>query len=217
MDRQNFTMHKIVLIDDHRLFRIAIVNIIQKEDDLEIAEEFSNYQEAYAAASISLPGIYIIDLQLGDHSGFEFIQKMRMKYPKVKLIILSMYKEEFYLIQAINYEIDGYVHKDAEPHELVLGIRKVLNNEKFYSREISEILINKVYSQVTRLGETPSLSTREKEIIKYISDGLSSREISKILFLSVRTIETHRSRILTKLGLKNTAELVRLAVKEKIV
>jgi two-component system nitrate/nitrite response regulator NarL len=210
-------MHKIVLIDDHRLFRIAIVNIIQKEEDLEITEEFSNYQDAYASANIELPSIYIIDLKLGDYSGFDFVQKMKSKYPDVKLVILSMYKQEFYLIQAINYQIDGYIHKDAEPNELVSGIRKVLNGEKFYSKEISEILINKVYSQVTRVGESPSLSAREKEIIKYIADGLNSKEIAKSLFLSVRTIETHRSRILHKLGLKNTAELVRLAIIENIV
>ena len=217
MKNRNFIIHKIVLIDDHRLFRIAIFNILQKEIDLEIVEEFSNYQDAYASANKKLPNLYIIDLKLEEHSGFEFIQKMRLKYPDVKLLILSMYKEEFYLIQAINYQIDGYIHKDAEPAELVAGIRKVLNGEKFYSREISDILINKVFAQVNQIGEIPSLSTREKEIIKYISDGLTSKEISKILFLSVRTIEKHRSRILNKLGLNNTAELVRLAIKENII
>lgn len=210
-------MRKIVLIDDHRLFRIAILNILQKEGDLEIMEEFSNYHDALAGAAKNLPEVYLIDLKLGDDSGFEFIQKMRIKFPDVKLMILTMYKEEFYLIQAINFDIDGYIHKDADPIELVSGIRKVLNNEKFYSREISNILINKVYSQVNKIGETPTLSSREKEIIKYIADGLSSKEISKILFLSVRTIETHRSRILKKLGLKNTAELVKLAINENII
>jgi len=210
-------MHKIVLVEDHKLFRLAISGIVKQEEDLTIINEYSDPDDALLKLDHDQADLYMVDISLGEKDGLSLARRVKAKKPKAKLIILSMHKEEFYLIKSIENDVDGYIHKDVDPDELLLGIRKVLKGDKHYSSEVSNILINNVYSKVNEFGKIPTLSNREKEIIKYITEGLSSKEISDKLSLSPRTIETHRGRILNKLGLKNTVELVRLAIEQKLV
>lgn len=210
-------MHKIVLIEDHRLFRLAVSSILSQEENLNLIKEYDDPEDALGNIEYDNPDLYLIDITLGEKSGLEFVKSINRTHPDIKLIMLSMHKEEYYLIKSIEHDVDGYIHKDVEPDDLLMGIKKVLNGHKYYSSEVSNIIINNVYSKVSEYGEVPTLTNREKEIIKFIAEGLSSKEISEILSLSPRTIETHRGRILNKLNLRNTAELVRLAVEQKIV
>jgi DNA-binding NarL/FixJ family response regulator len=117
-------------------------------------------------------------------------------------------------MNAVESDIDGYIHKDTEPEELILGITKVLNGEKFYSLEISNILISNL--QKRNFKGLPFLTTKEKEIIKYLMEGNSSKEIAAMLAVSPRTIDTHRANILSKFNLKNTNELITKIAEQKI-
>src|SRR5690606_12117039 len=132
----------------------------------------------------------------------------------LKVIILSSHKEEFYVLNALEAGVDGYIHKDAEPEELITGILKVLNDEKFYSVEISSLLINSIYKKPGR--GIPFLTKKEKQVIKHLMDGYSSKEIAAMLDVSPRTIETHRANVLNKFGLKNTTELIKKVIEQKI-
>ncbi|MBL6447054.1 response regulator transcription factor [Fulvivirga sp. 29W222] len=210
-------MIKIVIIDDHKLFRIAISSIIKQEEDMSLIAEYSDPDDALKNCETDNPDLYLIDISLGEKSGLQLVNSFRRKRKDIKLIMLSMHKEEFYLIKSIEYDVDGYIHKDVDPDDLVYGIRKVMKGNKHYSSEVSSILINNVFSKVNDFGSIPSLSNREKEIIKYISEGKSSKEIANNLALSKRTVETHRSRILNRFGIKNTAELVKIAIENKII
>lgn len=210
-------MIKIILIDDHKLVRSGISNLIANDqNDIQIIKEYGDAQSPIDNINQDDCDIYLIDISLGKESGLKLSEKIRAKKKDQKIILLSMYKKDYYLMQCLELELNGYIHKDSDPSELILAIKKVVNGSKYYSSEMTHILINNVYSKNHTSGEVSKITKREKEIIKYIVDGCSSKEIANILSISLRTVETHRNKILQKLGLKNTAELVKLAIEEEL-
>ena len=158
--------------------------------------------------------IIFVDISLGEESGLDVAKYIKNVNPKLKVIILSSHKEEFYVINALEADVDGYVHKDVDPAELINGIYKVLKGDKFFSVEISSLLINNVYNRPK--SGLPYLTNKEKEVVKYLMDGLSSKEIANKMDVSARTIETHRANALNKFNLKNTTELVKKIIEQKI-
>ena len=158
--------------------------------------------------------VVLIDISLNNESGLDVAKYIKNVNPDLKVIVLSSHKEEFYVVNALEAGVDGYIHKDADPDELVSGINKVLRGEKFFSIEISSVLINSIYSKPKK--GLPYLTDKEKQVIQYLIDGYSSKEIASILDLSPRTIETHRANILSKFGLRNTIELIKRIVEQKI-
>ncbi|MBA4135621.1 MAG: DNA-binding response regulator [Flavobacterium sp.] len=207
-------MKKIVVIDDHALFRAGLVGILKKEEGFSIVGEY----RSFTPIKHLIPGmdvhLILVDISLGKESGLDVAKYIKNVNPAIKVVILSSHSEEFYVINALEAGVDGYINKDAEPEELITGIHKVFNGDKFYSVEISSLLINNIYS---RHGKgLPFLTGKEKQVIQYLLEGHSSKEIASILDVSPRTVETHRANVLSKFGLKNTTELIKKVVEQKI-
>jgi DNA-binding NarL/FixJ family response regulator len=207
-------MINIAIIDDHALFRIGLVGILRKDDKINVSGEYSNFNTVKHLIPSWNVDIALVDISLGKDSGLEVARFIKLSSPKTKVVILSGHREEFYLVNAIEVGVDGYIHKDIEEHELLIGLHKVIKGDKFYSMEISNLLINNIYNKPQR--GLPFLTKKEKEVIKFLMDGFSSKEIAAELDVSPRTIETHRANVLNKFGLKNTTELIKKIVEQKI-
>ena len=207
-------MKKIVVIDDHALFRAGLVAILKKESTFDIVGEYSGFTPVKPLIPTLDAQVILVDISLGKESGLDIAKYIKNVNPALKVIILSSHKEEFYIINALEAGVDGYIHKDAEPEELTVGINKVLNGERFYSIEISSLLINNIYRKPNK--GLPFLTNKEKQVIKFLMEGFSSKEIASELDVSPRTIETHRANALSKFGLKNTTELIKKIVEQKI-
>src|SRR5690606_4969695 len=150
----------------------------------------------------------------GKESGLEVARFIKSTNSGTRVVILSGHKEEFYLINAMDAGVDGYIHKDIDEHELLTGIGKLSNGEKFFSMEISSLIINNIYNKPQK--GIPFLTNKEKQVVKYLMDGYSSKEIAAKMDVSPRTIETHRANVLSKFELRNTTELIKKIVEQKI-
>ena len=207
-------MARIIIIDDHALFRAGLVAILKKEPKFEIIGEYQSFTPVRPLIPKINADLILIDISLGKESGLEVAKYIKNVNPDFKVAILSSHKEEFYVVNALEAGVDGYIHKDSEPEELIGGINKILKGDKFYSLEISSLLINNIYNKPHR--GLPFLTNKEKQVIRYLMDGHSSKEIASILDVSPRTIETHRANVLNKFGLRNTTELIKKIVEQKI-
>lgn len=207
-------MAKIIVIDDHTLFRVGLVAILKKETKFEVVGEYKSFAPVRPLIPNLNAHVVLVDISLGKESGLDVAKYIKNVNPSLKVIILSSHREEFYVVNALEAGVDGYIHKDSEPEELITGIHKVLQGEKFYSIEISSLLINSIYNKPHR--GLPFLTNKEKQIIQYLMEGHSSKEIAGILDVSPRTVETHRANVLSKFGLKNTTELIKKVVEQKI-
>jgi len=210
-------MIKVILVDDHKLVRSGIANVLGSDKcEIQVVKEYGDAKTTVDNIEVDNCDIYLIDISLGNESGLKLSKKIRSINKNQKIILLSMFKKDYYLMQCVELELSGYIHKDSEPSELIMAIKKVANGGKYYSSEMTNILINNVYTKSHKTGEISKITSREREIVKYIVDGFSSKDISETLSISLRTVETHRNKILQKLGLKNTAELVKLAIEEEL-
>lgn len=207
-------MINIAIIDDHALFRIGLVAILKNDPRINAVEEYANFQMVKHVIPHWNIDIVLVDISLGKDSGLEVARYIKSTNPRTKVVILSGHKEEFYLINAMESGVDGYIHKDIDDNELLTGISKINRGEKFYSMEISNLLINNIYNKPQR--GLPFLTNKEKQVVKYLMDGYSSKEIAAKLDISPRTIETHRANVLSKFDLKNTTELIKKIVEQKI-
>ena len=207
-------MTRLVLIDDHALFRAGLVAILKKDPSFEIVGEYGNFDSVKPLIPKLKVDIILVDISLGKENGFEVATYIKNVNPLIKAVVLSSHKEEFYVINAMQAEVDGYIHKNVAPEELIAGLHKIINGERFFSGEILNVLINNVYNKPQR--SLPFLTGKEKQIVKYLMDGYSSKEIAGVLDVSPRTIETHRANVLNKFNLRNTTELVRNILEQKI-
>lgn len=206
-------MTRIVLLDDHSLFRVGLSAILKNEPGFEVVGEYSKFSQLKPLIPTLAADIVFVDISLSEESGLDVAKYIKNVNPKLKVVILSSHKEEFYVVNALEAEVDGYIHKDVEPQELIKGVYKVLKGDTFFSLEISGLLINNLYNRPKGL---PFLTQKEKEVIRYLMEGFSSKEIADKMDISPRTIETHRANVLNKFHLKNTTELIKKILEQKI-
>ena len=208
-------MAKIIVVDNHSVFRMGLLSVLQGDPRFQVEGEYRSFTAVKPILDLHHHYILLVDVSVNKEAGFDVPQYLKVTFPGLKVIIFSFYKDDFYVFSAVEAGIDGYIHKDAEPEEIKLGIAKVIEGEKFYSREISNILVQNLQKKNYR--GLPFLTTREKVIIKYIMEGHSSKQIASFLEVSPRTIDTHRANILGKFNLKNTTELVSKIAENKIL
>jgi DNA-binding NarL/FixJ family response regulator len=207
-------MVKIAVLDDHALFRIGLMTLLKEEPRFEITGEYKSFNAIKPYVSTLDAHLVLVDISLNKQAGFDVASYIKVQNPNIRIIILTLLKEECHIMNAMEADIDGYIHKDSEPEEILSGINKVLEGEKFYSLEISNLLITNLHKRNFR--GLPFLTTKEKQIIRYLMEGNSSKEIAAMLDVSPRTIDTHRANILGKFNLKNTTELVTKIAEQKI-
>ncbi|MGR3319274.1 MAG: response regulator [Candidatus Anammoxibacter sp.] len=207
-------MKKIIVIDDHTIFRQGIIGLLKSVDGVEVIAEAGTGTAAVMLAENHQPDLIIMDIELPELDGIEAAKKIKAAGIKTSIIILTMHKEAELIAMASEEFIDGYLLKDDAFDELVYAIRAVLRGERFISSSLGEI---KDKPLIVPAFTDTILTKREREIVSLVAEGLSNKEVAKRLFISVKTVEAHRSHIMKKLGLKSLAELVRYAVKAGIV
>jgi DNA-binding NarL/FixJ family response regulator len=206
----------IAVLDDHGLFRFGIAAILKSEplftlvgDYAQPADLLRDLQEG------NKPHIVITDLSLGKESGLDLIKKIKSLYPKIRILVMTMHKDEFHISNAVESGCDGYLYKDDKPEEVIAAVNALMNDEKYYSKDVSTILMNRIYNN-PRHSTQPFLTQKEKEVVHHLMKGLSSKEIATEMKVSARTVEAHRYNILNKFGLRSATELVKLVAEQKI-
>ena len=213
---------RLVIADDHRVVRDGLRSILTKEGDIEIVGEAQHGKEALALIHEHSPDILLTDISMPIMNGIELAQEVQNLYPETKVIILSMHEDEEYLSKVVEAKAAGYLGKEVEKEEILMAIHKVSKGVNYYSDNISKMMIEGFVKKTANPSHSKDsdkvhLTNREKEILKLVVDGSSSKNIAVSLFISIRTVETHRNNILQKLNVKNSAELVKYALKHQLV
>jgi DNA-binding NarL/FixJ family response regulator len=205
---------KIFIVDDHPLVRQGVRDFIEHEEDLTVCGEAANRQQALAGIEQTLPELLLVDLSLGKDSGLDLIKDVAARFPRVKMLVLSMQDELLYAERVLRAGASGYLGKDAGPALLVAAVRTVLDGGLFASEAVKQKMIRERIDKRGRPACNPveTLSDRELTVFEWIGAGRSTAEIAALMGLSVKTVETYRARIKAKLNLTSAAELVQQAV-----
>ena len=213
---------RVLLIDDHHLVRKGIRLLLEDTEDIEIVGEASNGREGLEKMQELQPDIAFVDISMPEMNGIEMVIKAKKYAPLVKSLILSMHNSEEYILQSLDAGAYGYVLKDSTQDDMLRAIREVYKGERFFNSAVVNLIID-AYLNLNRQVQQRSnkkktnLSDREKEIIGLLIDGLNSKEVAEKLDLSVRTVDNHRANIMKRLQVRNTAELVKIAVEEGLI
>jgi two-component system invasion response regulator UvrY len=209
-------MIKILIADDHGIIRKGIKQILSRTSDIEVTAEASTGQEALEKIWTSHIDLVILDISLPGRNGLEILKQIKSQKPKLPVLILSMYPEEQYAVRVLRAGASGYLTKESDKNELVEAIRRIAEGKKYITPSLAEKLASELEpSNDKALHER--LSDREYHILCLIAKGKSSNEIAEELALSVKTVSTHRARVLEKMGMKSNAELTYYAVQSKLV
>jgi DNA-binding NarL/FixJ family response regulator len=209
-----------MIADDHQLFREGLVNLLSDTNDIEIVGQACDGKEAIEMAEKLTPEIVIMDIGMPIYNGIEAASILKKKFPEMKIIALSMHSEKHYVKEMLEAGASGYLFKNCTYQQLIEGIHTVFAGKKYLSDTITEVLIhdylNKTEDTKPSLPNLP-LSPRETEILKLFASGKSTKEIANQLFVSIKTVGTHKQHILEKLELKSTTDLVKYAIKYKLI
>lgn len=206
--------HKILIADDHAMVRDGVKNLIQQNKDLTVIGEAKSGNETLELFDKLQPDLVILDISMPDMNGMEVSKAILEKNPNANIVILSMYEDEDYISRCLEYGVKGYVVKNESGSELDYAIKSVLSGKNYFSRQAQDVIFKKYTQNVARKKpkeEAIKLTKREIEIIKLIADGLTSQQMADKLFISPRTVETHRANLMKKVGVKNAIELVKKA------
>jgi len=203
---------RVLIVDDHTLVRAGIRRLLEALPDVEVVAEASDADQALASAEQHRPDLVLLDLSLPGRSGFEVISELRQKFPQMLVVIMSMHDDTSHVREALDRGAIGFLVKEAAPVELELALRAAASGQTFLSPKVSVRLLAPVLRQQGASG-VEGLTPRQREILRALGRGKSSKEIASDLGISVKTIETHRARMMETLGCRRASELLRIAVK----
>lgn len=213
---------KILIADDHQVVRRGIFTLLEDENDIEIVGEASDGLEAIDKTKSLRPDIVLLDISMPKLTGIEVAEIISQNHQPVRSLIFSMHNNEEYIMKSVESGAYGYILKDTTKDEMLTALRTVADGKKYFANPVSNILVDNLMSRPkrTKLGKGKdeyNISNKEKVVLKHIVNGLNSREIAEKLGLSVRTVDNHRAHIMKKTGVKNSIELVKLAMRESLV
>ncbi len=207
---------KILVVDDHPLIREGLSKLINREQDMMVIGEAGTAQEALQKIQEQKPDFIIVDISLTGISGLDLTKNILLLHPDMPILVISLYEESLYLDRVLKAGAKGYLMKQEATEKFVPAIRKILKGEVYVSDKAKEGLVNQLAnSSATSSLTSPSetLSDRELEVLQLIAQAHATRQIAEMLHVSVKTVESHYANIKTKLGLKNSHELIQFAVK----
>ena len=211
---------KLVLIDDHALFREGLKSIFASENDITVVGEADDGDTGLKIINATQPDIVLLDIGIPGISGLEVCRQIRTRFPEVKTIILSMYKTDKYLAKAITAGALGYISKQGVVDELTMGIRAVFAGKKYIGSDMAGMVMERYNSgadEGAALRPESILSDRETEIVRLVTQGWDNERIGAALHISPTTVKTHRARVMKKLDLHNASDLVMFALKNGII
>ena len=209
---------RIMIVDDHQVVIDGIKLMLKDEENMECVAEASNGHEAIAKIAELSVDLVLLDINLPDISGIEVCKKLTKNFPKIKILALTMYDKGSFIQQMFKSGASGYILKNAGKEELLTAIRTILDGDTYVSQQVSQALMNSLLKKdKSRSDFIPELTRREKEILQLISQEYTTQEISKNLFISLNTVETHRKNLLSKFGVRNSVGLVRVAIEKGLL
>jgi DNA-binding NarL/FixJ family response regulator len=213
---------RIAIADDHALLRKGIISLLDGVPDLTIIGEMSSGEEAVNFATNNTPDIFLLDIVMRGMTGIEATRWIKEQTPQVKIILISSEVNKDFISAGIKSGIDGYLNKDIDQKTLLTAIHTVMKGERYFSPEITALVFQDFYLKEKEGKGLPSkkktsLSKREEEVLILIAHGKSLKEIAEDLFISIKTVETHKLHIQDKLGLNNTAQLVKYAIEMEMI
>ncbi len=203
---------KVLIVDDHPMVLEGMRSMLAQINFVEISGTASNAYEAIEKIKAGIPAIVITDINMPEISGIELTAKIKAEFPGVKVIAMSTFKERSYISQMIQSGASGYLVKSASKEEIEEAILSVHEGKLYMSLDI-----NLSTEEKQDIGKMPVISSREKEILELIADGMTNPQIASKLFISIHTVDSHRKNLLTKFGINNTASLIKMAVKYNMV
>ena len=210
---------RVLLAEDHTIVRKGLRSLLEDEDAIEVIGEAQDGREAVGKAGQLLPDVVLMDIAMPGLNGLEATRQIKKLFPQVGVLILTMHTTEEYILQVLQAGASGYVVKQAAPSELVLAIHAVYRGDNFLSPSISRGVIEEYIRRTEGMIENSydRLTNREREVLQLVAEGYSSREIGELLFISEKTVETHRSHLMDKRDLHSTAELTRYAIRKGVI
>ncbi len=212
---------KIILADDHQLFRDGIKSLLSYENYIEIIGEVANGNDLLKFLEKKTPNIIICDISMPEKNGIEVSKIISEKYPQVNVLILSMYINKEYIIDAIEAGVKGYLPKDTSREELLEAIKKISDGKDYFVKEIAQIALRNYIekSNEKRNLNLPKdiLTDRELEVVRLVAEGFMNKEIADKLNISIRTVDNHKAHILQKLNLKSSIDIVKYAIKNELI
>lgn len=211
---------KILLCDDHAMLRDGLKLVLQTDPNFEVISEADNGLDAINQAGTLFPDVIILDINIPKINGIEAARAIKSKNPGIKILMLTMHETESYIMDAISAGVDGYIFKMSDMEEFIKAVKTVAEGKNYFHENVTKLILcnylNKTKSKADEEEQKTILITkREKEILSLIAEGRTSQEIAEKLYISYFTVGKHRKNIMHKFELKNTAELIKFAIKEK--
>ena len=205
---------EVIVVDDHQLFREGISSLLASDPDIEVIGLVDSADSMFAKFQERVPDVVLIDISMPGKDGLTVIRESKKKFPDTKFIVLTMHADGQYVVKAVRSGAFGYLLKNADKQELSDAIHTVVKGQKYFNAEISQLMVGNMSLE----GDNPqSLSERETQVLQLVSNGKTTKEIAEELFVSTRTVETHRVNMMKKLDVQNTAELIKKAVKLNLI
>jgi DNA-binding NarL/FixJ family response regulator len=214
---------RVLVADDHNLVRAGVSSLLRHIENVEVVGEAANGREALEKAKTLQPDIVLMDITMPELNGMEAIERLVSEMPEVRVIVLSVHKNEEYVLRALAGGVAGYLVKDADPLELTVAIKAVASGKRYLASGISKSVIESYMKRTRpvkpgeRAGASPirslyQLTSRQRETLQLIAEGNSTKEIAQKLRLSVKTVETHRMELMKRLDIHDVSGLVRYAI-----
>ena len=211
---------RVFLADDHRIFREGIRSLLDKVPDIEVVGEADDGLEAVTSVSQLIPDVVLMDITMPGLNGLDATRQIKQKHPSVKILILTMHETDQYLSEMLEAKASGYVVKTTTSRELVSAIREVHRGDVHLYPSIARMLVDDYLMRVRNGEEQTSydgLTQREREILRYIAEEKQNKDIAKLLAISIRTVQAHRTHLMEKLGAHDRTQLVKYAIRKGII
>ncbi len=211
---------RVLIVDDHAIVRAGLRLLLNSQPDIEVVGEAENGRESLARIQELKPDVVLMDISMPDMGGIEATQAIKESFPETRILALTMHEDARYFFQMLKGGALGYVLKGADPNELLSAIRAVYQDKAYILPDLARRLLDDYLKRLKEGEEQDSyskLTTREKEVLKLIGEGFTSREIGEMLFISVNTVERHRTNIMDKLGMHNKSQLIKFAIRKGLV
>ena len=211
---------RIIIAEDHTILRAGLRALLVSRKDVEVVGEAGDGREAVRIVDKHIPDLLLIDLSMPKLNGMEAIREIKGRHPQIKILVLTVHKSDEYIVASLDAGANGYMLKDASHNELILAIEYVMDGKFYLSPSISGKVVE-AYLEQKKINSTKSvldlLTAREREVLKLIAEGYKNKNIADHLCISAKTVEKHRSNLMKKLDLRNTAALTAFAIEKRII
>lgn len=209
---------QVLLVDDHSVVRNGVRQAIENVDNLRVVDEAIDGEQGWQMLKAVDPDILVLDISLPKLSGIELLYRIKADELPVKVLMFTMHKDEEYITACMEGGAAGYLLKDSSDQELITALQTIAGGRPYFSGLVTQVMVKKLTDKnIIGPVSKDALTRREKEILGYIVRGASNKEVSSKIFISVRTVDTHRTNIMRKLKVKNVAELVWVTIKDKVI